>query len=102
MSDKKCVVCDDPAPSFKWSDYHGEGMCTRCGAPYNLKDEERPVNLKPEGVELAREYWGETQAYMGLGMILLWQDYPREWEGRKAFMAWVKERHPEHIKEEAA
>jgi hypothetical protein len=95
-----CVVCGASPMTFQWSDYSGEGMCTKCGTPYQLKwgsDEQRAegkypyLNLKDEFVPIVREYHQQTGAwtYLGTGF-----DRP----GLREFDAWVKQNHPEMCK----
>lgn len=74
-----CVGCGTSPVRYQWSDYSGEGMCTRCGVPYQLKwgsDEQVQegaypyLNLKDEWVPVVRRYFTETQRFTYLGRML--------------------------------
>lgn len=65
----KCACCDNEL-SFQWCDHHGIGACTTCGLPhviYHYDDDQKRVDkppepaITPEGIALARRYWGETR-----------------------------------------
>ena len=83
-----CEICGEYA-GFNWSDLHGEGMCNRCGTPYDLKASPRTINVKSEWIPIIRQYWEETKQYMGLGQILIEGDYPECIEGKRKFFKWV-------------
>lgn len=90
-----CLVCDDPYPSFSWTDLYGEGYCLRCGTPYQLKGGELAegetyprCNIIPDAIPILREFWAEHQSTNGAGTFMMWQDYPDQLEGRKRFNAW--------------
>lgn len=34
---QRCVTCGADPVCYQWSDLSGEGMCTACGTPYQLK-----------------------------------------------------------------
>ncbi len=88
-----CLVCDDPSPSFSWTDLHGEGYCVKCGTPYQLKGQETPqINIKEGSIPLLREYWAETGRGNGLGQFLVWQDYPDQLKNRQEFNQWSEGR----------
>jgi hypothetical protein len=100
---QECVVCGANPMAFQWSDYSGEGMCTGCGTPYQLKwgTEQHQqegaypyLNLKEVWVPIVREYHAETGrwTYLGTGF-----NRP----GLNEFAAWVKKRHPEMMKKDA-
>lgn len=93
-----CQVCGENA-GFNWSDLHGEGMCNRCGIPYNLKEKPFKININDEWVPVFKKYWKETQDYIGAGQILIERDYPECVKGMQRFYAWLGE-HPEHKPEE--
>jgi hypothetical protein len=67
---QKCAVCESEL-SFRWTDTHGVGVCTTCGAPYTLYHYDEATNarldkppelaLKESGVEIARRYWNEKR-----------------------------------------
>lgn len=67
-NEQKCECCGDRL-TFQWSDTHGVGACVQCGLPYTIyhyeddKRVEKPpsVAVTPRGVEIAKEYWGETK-----------------------------------------
>lgn len=99
--DRVCVTCGANPCTYQWSDYSGEGMCTRCGTPYQLKwgGEQREkegkypyLNLRENLVPLLREYYEETRQFTYLGSML-GGDPP----GLREFDAWMKGRHPEWI-----
>lgn len=64
---------------FRWTDTHGIGACTICGAPYRLyhydgegadaKPVDKPPQLliKPDFVALTKEYWGEHKRNVAPG-----------------------------------
>lgn len=92
---QKCMVCDAEPMAFQWSDYHGEGMCTRCGTPYQLragsdemvKEGAYPyLNLKPEWVAVVRRYYEETKCFTYLGSMV--GGTP---PGMPEFCKWVKQ-----------
>jgi hypothetical protein len=93
----KCAGCDDEPARFQWSDRSGEGMCCRCGCPYQLKwgGEEREaegaypyLNLRDELVEPLRAYFAETGkfTYLGAGM--------EERPGLERFAEWTEKNRP--------
>ena len=67
MEKTACVVCGS-ALCFRWTDTHGVGACTKCGAPYRIyhyendKRVERPPEclLLPEWVPPLTKYHAET------------------------------------------
>lgn len=98
---KPCLVCDDPQPHYSWTDVHGEGYCTRCGTPYQLKagllgagDTYPRCNILPEFIEELREYWSETNEPNGLGTFMVAEDYRDQIAARRKFNAWADQRHP--------
>ena len=92
-----CVICGESV-GFNWSDQHGEGMCNRCGTPYQLLKEgkkiELELNIKEEWIPILKQYWNETHKYTGLGVILIARDYPECVEGTEKFYEWL-DKHPE-------
>lgn len=93
-----CLVCGVEPVGYQWSDYSGEAMCTRCGAPYQLKwgteAQKREgaypyLRLKAEWVPVFREYFAETGRWTCLG----WMMGPRP--GLAEFYEWVEVHHPE-------
>jgi len=94
-----CVTCGYSPVTYQWSDYSGEGMCTKCGTPYQLKwgsgeqttENNYPyLNLKDEWVPIVREYYQATNnwTYLGRGF---------KQPGINEFIEWVKEHHPEML-----
>lgn len=90
-----CLVCDDPHPSFSWTDFSGEGYCVQCGTPYQLKwgtlkdGETYPrVNVSAEWIPIFRKFWNVTHSSNGAGTFMLWREYPDQERGRIAFNAW--------------
>jgi hypothetical protein len=86
-----CVTCGSCPMSFQWSDYSGEGMCRKCGTPYQLKwgseaqnaEGKYPyLNLNEKWVPIVRRYHEETGlwTYLGTGV-----DRP----GLAEFYRWV-------------
>lgn len=64
----KCEICENRL-SFRWTDSHGIGACTTCGAPYTIyhyddsgSREDKPPELlvRKEWVPLTKRYWQET------------------------------------------
>jgi hypothetical protein len=107
---RACLICDAPDPTYSWTDYSGEGYCTCCGTPYQLKwgelkeGESYPrLNVDARAIPMLRRYWTETGAGNGLGSFFLGFDtYPDQLEGRRGFNAWFdahKEEYPEFVKE---
>lgn len=93
-----CLVCDDPAPRYSWTDYSGEGYCVKCGTSYQLKwgelkeGESYPrCNVKPQWIPLLRKYWGETGKLNGCGNYWLMHDYPEQLAGMKTFDEWCED-----------
>lgn len=100
-----CVVCDEENISFQWSDYSGEAMCRNCGCCYQLKwgsDEQAKegkypyCNMSEQFIPVAREYWNERKTFVCYGMMLGPQP------GMKDLNDWMKEKHPELLKEPEA
>jgi hypothetical protein len=101
-----CVVCDEQSPSYSWTDYSGEGSCTRCGTPYQLKwgtlkdGETYPrINVDAEWIPILRRYWAETHELNGAGSYMGFGDYPEQLRGRRRFNAWCDEHKAELPKE---
>ena len=93
-----CIICGEGA-GFNWSDQNGEGMCNKCGTPYQLleggKKIEPKLNIKEDWIPVLKQYWNETHKYMGLGVILVApRDYPECVEGQTKFYEWL-DKHPE-------
>lgn len=102
-----CLVCDDPEPTFEWSDLHGEGCCSRCGTPYMLLRDGRRLPqpeccMVPEIIPVLREYWEHTHERNALGTYIVASDYPEELPRREAFDRWMDEHHPELVAAEGA
>lgn len=98
-----CAVCGTSPMTFQWSDYSGEGMCTKCGCPYQLKwgstkmQEEGNypyLNMNDEFLPIAKEYWEETKWFVCYGMKF--GSRPSMSELNK----WIESNHPELIKDE--
>lgn len=98
-----CAVCDTPNTAFQWSDLNGEGMCCKCGCPYQLMN--GSDEMKAEGkypylsmldtfVPVAREYWKEKQTFVHYG-----QSFSRN-DGMRDLVEWLKIHHPETLKKE--
>jgi hypothetical protein len=106
MDNKPCLVCDDPSPTYDWTDYHGEGYCLRCGTPYQLKrgelgnGETYPrCNILAEFIPVFRRFWAEKKVLNGQGLFLGTPDsrrYPGMAEGGLAFDIWFAEHADEY------
>ena len=97
-----CVICGTSDMSFQWSDYSGEAMCTKCGCPYQLKwgsnkqEEENNypyLNMKKGFIPIAKEYWKEKHSFVCYGIMMGTRS------GMKDLVEWLKENHPEELKE---
>jgi len=103
---KACLVCDDPAPRYSWTDYSGEGYCLQCGTSYQLKwgepkGREYPYcNIKNEWLPIMRKYWAETHMSNGSGTFMFWGDYPDQEKGRVRFNEWCDAHNDELPKQE--
>ena len=100
-----CAVCGAFPTTFQWSDYSGEAMCTKCGCSYQLKwgsDKQKEegkypyLSLTSDFIPVAKEYWEARMQFVCYGLML----GPEP--GMSMLVAWLKEHHPEHIKEEDA
>lgn len=110
--EKPCLVCDDPHPTFSWTDYSGEGYCLKCGTPYQLKwgklaeGETYPrFNLAEHAIPALRAFYAETGKPNGLGTFMIFDIYQDQLHGRQAFNAWCEdnyERFPEIRPKEGA
>ncbi len=89
-----CVVCGASPATYQWSDLNGEGMCTRCGTPYQLmngSDEMRAegkypyLNVRDAWVPVVRRYFQETGAFACLGTFMGVRPEA------EAFFRWVEE-----------
>lgn len=98
-----CVVCGASPVWYQWSDYSGEGMCTQCGCPYQLKwggDEQKVqnqypyLNIREDFIPILKEYWNLKHefVYYGLGF--------GEMPGLREFNQWLESNHPELCKGE--
>jgi len=94
---KPCLVCDDPAPRFSWTDLNGEGYCLQCGTSYQLANgkldegESYPrCNVRPEWIPTLRRFWSETHGLNGCGTYMLPRDYPDQLAGRIALKEWCE------------
>jgi len=97
---KKCVVCSAVPMTFQWSDYHGEGMCTQCGTPYQLKggsDQQKKenkypyLNLRKEIIPLVQDYFFATGKFTYLGT-----GFSRP--GIEEFYKWLEENKADELK----
>src|SRR3989304_1898754 len=91
-NNRPCLVCDDAEPTYSWTDYSGEGYCLRCGTPYQLKwgelkeGETYPrINIIKQWISLFRRFYKDTGKPNGTGTFLLFDCYPDQLEGRRAF-----------------
>lgn len=72
----KCIVCDETAIRYAWTDTHGVAQCMRCGTPYTIFHYEgidgsrRRVEKPPEAlvderfVPVLRAYWEQHHRYI--------------------------------------
>src|SRR5579864_6619816 len=95
--ERACLVCDDPHPTYSWTDYSGEGYCVRCGTPYQLQwgelkeGETYPrVNADAAWIPLLRRFWTEKQITNGCGTFMIARDYPDQIEGHRIFNEWCE------------
>lgn len=97
---ERCLICDSEL-TCRWTDLHGEGVCTICGAPYQLmhgteeqeKEGKYPyLRVKEEYISLFREYWNETHLFCFHGLSFT------EDTGRAEFNEWIEQKHPELLK----
>lgn len=74
-----CKICDTES-GFCWTDTHGVGSCSRCGAPYQILhyDEssiriEKPVELciGEQWIPIILRYWNETKTPIPSGYSML-------------------------------
>lgn len=98
-----CAVCETERTNFQWSNYSGEGMCTTCGCPYQLKwgsddqqkEEKYPyISLREDFIPIAKEYWNETHTWVYYGMGIGAKP------GMKELVEWLEKHHPEQLKKE--
>lgn len=66
-----CRICRNPL-RCRWTDYSGEGVCLKCGAPYQLKwgsqeqekEKEYPyLKVKDIWIPILKQYWKETNRF---------------------------------------
>lgn len=102
--EQTCAICDTQFMRFQWSDYSGEGMCTRCGCPYQLKwgtNEQKAegnypyMTLRDDVVPIAREYWRETGNFVYYGTSM------GRKPGMREFVQWCKKNHPEILEKKS-
>lgn len=100
-----CAMCGTSPMTFQWSDYSGEGMCTQCGCPYQLKwgSEQQQTEgkypylcLTEQFLPIAREYWNLKKQWVCYGTML----GPRS--GIDELDVWVRANHPEILESGAA
>jgi hypothetical protein len=90
-----CQICGHEL-YYRWSDLHGEGVCSTCGTPYQIlqydeqnrriPDAAPSINVRDEYVPWLKRYWEETHQHMGLGQYVLAVPYAKK---RKAFNDWM-------------
>ena len=105
MKALKCEICGEEL-RCTWTDFHGEGTCNTCGAPYQLKeysgappDQKYPhiTGLKPEFIPIFKEHWEKTRRKVRLGRYVIPADYSGVAEERAEFDEWLKNNHPEWL-----
>lgn len=106
---KPCLVCDDPAPTYSWTDYSGEGYCVKCGTPYQLKwgelkdGETYPrINVNDVWLPILRKFWSEKFTTNGCGTFMVGDQYGDQMAGRRVFNEWCKEHEAELPKKSEA
>lgn len=77
-TEDRCQICDW-VYSFRWTDTHGIGACTTCGAPYKIYHYEgdgegkKRVNKPPQllildqYIPLTKKYWDESKKNVAPG-----------------------------------
>lgn len=98
-----CLVCDTADPTYSWTDYSGEGTCTTCGTPYQLKwgtlkeGESYPrINVRDDAIAMLRRYFAETKERNGHGTFMVMRDYPEAVRGAERFGEWWQEHKDEY------
>lgn len=104
----KCLICDTKNPTYSWTDYHGEGCCTKCGTAYQLMagklsdGETYPrINVDSKWIPVLRIFYEETKSLNGSGTFMVWHDYPDQLEGANKFSKWFKQHKSEFPELEA-
>lgn len=97
-----CLVCDDPTPSYSWTDYSGEAYCHQCGTPYQLKwgtlkdGETYPrINIGEAWIPWLRRFWEENHITNGAGTFIDGSEYRDQMQGRRQFNVWLKQHEAE-------
>lgn len=102
----KCEVCEQDFVG-SWTDFFGEATCNNCGASYQIRE---PSGAEPnqkyphiciteQWIPIFKEYWQKTHKRHREGMFLLPNDYPGLLEEQQHFREWLKESHPELLKQ---
>lgn len=98
-----CIICGASPVTYQWSDYSGEGMCTQCGFPYQLKwgSEQQQAegkypypNIQERFIPVLKEYWDEKHTFTCFGTML------GATPGVREFNRWFEAKHPEMIEKE--
>lgn len=99
FTEDACLVCDNNL-LLEWTDYHGEGVCIRCGTPYQvyfygeeesdgrIQDTLPMFTLRADLYDAMRDYWQTKERNMGLGMYLGRHPYD-DYYGD--FIKWLKQ-----------
>lgn len=100
-SGAKCQICGEDL-RCRWSDYHGEGVCMTCGAPYQLingSEEQKAegkypyINFLPQFIPAFKEHWEATHQFVFGGYSF------KEDTGAKEFHEWLEKNYPNLVKE---
>lgn len=107
----KCEICASDLV-FSWTDTHGVGQCTTCGAPYrilhygddNKRLEKAPeIQVKEEWRPVFARYWKEFNRVMPSGF-----SFPMSYgtryelatkEDEQVFFDWIEKQRPDTLRE---
>lgn len=94
----KCAVCGTENITYQWSDYSGEGMCCKCGCPYQLKwgsDEQQAegnypyLKLRENFIPIAKEFYEHSKLFVHYGASF------SNHQGWRELNKWMAENHPD-------
>ncbi len=93
-----CEICETENPGFRWTDTHGIGQCSRCGAPYRLYhyEGETFVDKPPTCLVLEdfkpvlKQYWNETKRIIPGGYSFPGGQEMASQEEHKQFYDWLE------------
>lgn len=100
-----CIICGaNLNQTWRWTDYHGEFYCTRCGMIYDMGgyrdvEETRCRITDEKWLKILKEYWEETHMPIVLGTFITHRhDYAYFNELVSKSNKWIEEHYPEMIK----